>query len=150
VWSSTDWDLSIRKNTPRAPVSPNLRQRQVSLSGEDKPGIMHATSSYFAEKGINILSMNVYNGASSLVTISRAHRENCDTHHARAEPAAFASSRLFKLQALVQVPEALSDDQLEDDIEAVGEKEGVDMWLESSQPSTPPAALHEAAPGSRS
>lgn len=43
-------------------VSANLRQRLVSLSGEDKPGIMHAASAFFADKGINILSMNVYNG----------------------------------------------------------------------------------------
>ncbi len=46
-------------------MSPNLRQRLVALSGEDKPGIMHAVSSFFADKGINILSMNVYNGAHS-------------------------------------------------------------------------------------
>ena len=43
----------------------------------------------------------------------------------------------------------MSDDQLAEGIDAVGEKEDVDMWLESSQPSTPPAALHEAAPQSR-
>jgi predicted amino acid-binding ACT domain protein len=43
-------------------VGPSLRQRLVALSGEDKPGIMHAVSSFFADKGINILSMNVYNG----------------------------------------------------------------------------------------
>lgn len=43
-------------------MGPSLRQRLVALSGEDKPGIMHAVSSFFADKGINILSMNVYNG----------------------------------------------------------------------------------------
>jgi len=144
-------------------VSPNLRQRLVALSGEDKPGIMHAVSSFFADKGINILSMNVYNGARTatlskgcltLTQTQTAHTPHTHKHctHARThdtEPAPFASSRLFKLQALVQVPQGMSDDQLAEGIDAVGEKEDVDMWLESSQPSTPPAALHEAAPQSQ-
>jgi hypothetical protein len=78
------------------------------------------------------------------MTLTTPHTHTHDT-----EPAPFASSRLFKLQALVQVPQGMSDDQLEEGIDAVGENEAVDMWLESSQqPSTPPAALHEAAPQS--
>lgn len=59
------------------------------------------------------------------------------------EPAPFASTPLFKLQALIQVPDEMTDKQLEEGIEAVGKKEQVDMWLESSEPITSPSSLHE-------
>jgi len=104
-----DWDLTIRKNTMRQAVS-HQRRRLVKLSGEDKPGIMHAASAFFAQLNINILSMSVH-----------------------IEPAPFTSSPLFKLEALIQVPDELTDEKLEEGLEDVGEKEEVDMWIETGE-----------------
>jgi len=56
------------------------------------------------------------------------------------------------LHALIQVPDEISDKELEEGIDAVGEKQNVDMWLESSEPHpmTSPVALGEIAKGSSS
>jgi len=106
--------VSLTKTQPTAvprPAAAGTRQRVVKLAGTDQPGILHAITAYFAKNNINVDDMITY-----------------------PEAAPFSSTPLFHMEAVVSVPSQYNTSKFESDIKEVGDKVGVDVWVESFKP----------------
>jgi len=86
---------------------PQWKKRIIKLTGPDSTGIVAGLANYTASKGINIDSLE-----SNLIRAS------------------FSGYPLFNLSASVSIPPSMKGEQVEKDIDELGEKLGVDMWVD--------------------
>eukprot|EP01059_Diplonema_ambulator_P011823 TRINITY_DN21882_c0_g1_i2.p2 TRINITY_DN21882_c0_g1~~TRINITY_DN21882_c0_g1_i2.p2 ORF type:complete len:120 (+),score=23.47 TRINITY_DN21882_c0_g1_i2:95-454(+) len=78
------------------------------LTGHDTVGIVAATTEFLAKKGIRVLNL-----ASEMA------------------PAPFTDDPMFKLRMVLDLPAGVSDESLEEGIDAVAQVLGVDLWIDS-------------------
>jgi glycine cleavage system transcriptional repressor len=107
--------VGLKKTQPASSSSPKsavgVRQRVVKLSGTDQPGILNGITEYFAKNNITVDDMITY-----------------------PESAPFSATPLFHMRAVVGVPAQYNTAKLESDIAEVGDRLGVDVWVESFKP----------------
>ena len=96
-----------------APVSPGRRAVKLELVGHDRPGIVRDLSGSLAERGVSIEEL-----------------------HTEIVSGAMSAEHLFKVKALLLVPNSVSNDELRRGLEALANEMMVDI------------ALGERAPGS--
>ena len=92
---------SDAKTSPR-----NRRIVRLELVGQDRPGIMRDLSARLAERGVSI-----------------------DELHTEIASAAMSAENLFKVKAVLVVPDALSNDELRRGLEALANEMMVDIAL---------------------
>ena len=92
---------SDAKTSPR-----NRRIVRLELVGHDRPGIMRDLSARLAERGVSI-----------------------DELHTEIASAAMSAENLFKVKAVLVVPDALSNDELRRGLEALANEMMVDIAL---------------------
>jgi len=100
--------IIAHKTTPAPPKSEKTRQRVVKLTGADQIGTLNKISEYFEKNSINIDDMATF-----------------------SDQAPFSASPIFRMQATVSVPTNFSAAKLEQDINELSERLGVDIWVES-------------------
>jgi len=85
---------------PRRPI-------RLALVGHDRPGIVRELSGRLAARGVSIEEL-----------------------HTEIASAAMSGERMFKVEALLTVPQALTDDELKRDLETVANELMVDIEVE--------------------
>ena len=94
------------KNTTTKEVKNRVQTRQLLLTGADNEGIVNTVTSYLTEKGINIESM--------------------DTETVQAP---ISGTTLFKMQAIIQIPNTLEIHDLVTKLTLLGESLSVELEL---------------------
>ena len=95
----------VARSEARQPLR-GRRSVALELVGHDRPGIMRDFSSRLAEQGVSI-----------------------DELHTEIVSAAMSAERLFKVKAVLIVPDALADDNLRNALEALANEMMVDIAL---------------------
>jgi glycine cleavage system regulatory protein len=93
----------IRRSVPSV-APPRGRRLRLELVGHDRPGIVRELSGSLAAIGVSI-----------------------DELHTQIVSAAMSGDRLFKVKALLSVPEAVPDDELRHSLEAIANEMMVDF-----------------------
>jgi glycine cleavage system regulatory protein len=106
---SSDLRIVIAQSPPAAtPAATHAATRKVRLEliGHDRPGIVRDLSQSLADRGVSI-----------------------DELHTEVADAAMSGGPLFKVKALLAVPEALSNNELKRGLEALANEMMVDLGL---------------------
>ncbi len=88
------------------PVPPGRRMVKLELVGQDRPGIVRDLSASLAKRGVSIEEL-----------------------HTEIVSAAMSAEHLFKVKALLVVPESLGNDALRSELEALANEMMVDIAL---------------------
>ena len=88
---------------------------RLELVGNDRPGIVRDLSGNLARRGVSIEEL-----------------------HTEVVSAAMSADQLFKVKALLAVPEALADEELKRELEALATEMMVDIDLEAHASGAPP------------
>ena len=88
---------------------------RLELVGNDRPGIVHDLSDRLARRGVSIEEL-----------------------HTEVESAAMSAGQIFKAKALLAVPEALRNDDLKRELEALATEMMVDIDLDAYADGGPP------------
>jgi glycine cleavage system regulatory protein len=100
---SSDLRVVVARSGGKAPV-PTRRQVRLELVGHDRPGIVRDLSGSLAQRGVSI--------------------EELETHVASA---AMSGEHLFKVKAVLAVPDGLPDGELRRGLEALANEMMVDI-----------------------
>ncbi len=92
--------------TEAPPVPPGRRMVKLELVGQDRPGIVRDLSASLAKRGVSIEEL-----------------------HTEIVSAAMSAEHLFKVNALLVVPESLPNDELRRALEALANEMMVDIAL---------------------
>jgi len=100
-------NVAVDKTSFSSVAKPHWKRRIIKLTGADNTGLVAGVANYCANKGINI--------------------DNLESHLVRAS---FSGYPLFNLEASVSIPPGVKIEAFESDIQELGEKLGVDMWVD--------------------
>jgi glycine cleavage system regulatory protein/folate-dependent phosphoribosylglycinamide formyltransferase PurN len=103
-----------RSDAPEA--APDRRMVKLELVGQDRPGIVRDLSTNLAERGVSIQEL-----------------------HTEIVSAAMSAEHLFKVKAILVVPDALSNEALQSGLEALANEMMVDIALGEGDPGAPAA-----------
>ncbi len=98
-----------RRTQQPADTLAGYRLCRLHLRGADHEGIVHTVSAYLARQGINVEEMET-----------------------DVVPAPITASPLFQMEAQIRVPPQLGFDDLQANLERIGEELGVDIDLDES------------------
>ena len=103
-----------RSDAPEA--APDRRMVKLELVGQDRPGIVRDLSTNLAERDVSIQEL-----------------------HTEIVSAAMSAEHLFKVKAILVVPDALSNEALQSGLEALANEMMVDIALGEGDPGAPTA-----------
>ena len=104
-----EYKISTRETSRGAQKFAGWQSCDLEVRGADHEGLIHEITSYLAEQGVSVESMDT-----------------------GSEPAPMSGGTLFTMSAVVLVPPALDVEALQDDLEDVGNRINVDTSLSAS------------------